>query len=219
MQFVGKAADPNAPADNFDPDAPLRSDAPNDPRSPVINEVDIDPGLPVTVRRLGLFEGLDQFGRLQPLLGAETEENVIESLIWADPIMENPSVGDVEEWEIYNTTADAHPIHFHLVRFRIVNREDFTGTVTTKQQQEHDGSTGVGKKLTGISLAGNVVAPGENDPEFGWKDTAVMLPGQVTRIRAKFDKAGRYVWHCHILSHEDHEMMRPYHVGPIPPGD
>ena len=44
----------------------------------------------------------------------------------------------------------------------------------------------------------------ENAP----KDTVTALPGQVTRIRATFDKPGRYVWHCHILSHEDHEMMR-----------
>jgi spore coat protein A len=43
-----------------------------------------------------------------------------------------------------------------------------------------------------------------------------MLPNQVTRVIAKFDLNGRYVWHCHILSHEDHEMMRPFQVGPIP---
>jgi spore coat protein A len=227
MQFVGTAPDPNTPADNFDPEAPLRSDEPNDPLFPVIKEVDIDPGPPVTVRRLGLFEGLDEFGRLQPLLGAEVEENVIESLTWSDAVTENPGVGDVEEWEVYNTTADAHPIHLHLVRFRIVNREDFDfegddtveDVLQTKEQIQHDGSSGVGFKVNidDIPLIGNPVPPPAN--EAGWKDTAVMLPGQVTRIRARFDRPGRYVWHCHILSHEDHEMMRPYYAGPIPPGE
>lgn len=221
---VSLALDTSRP-DEFDPADPLRSDEPNDPRSPVINEIDIDPGPPVTVRRLGLFEGLDEFGRLQPLLGAETEEDVIESLIWADPITENPGVGDVEEWEVYNATEDAHPIHLHLVRFRIVDRQSFEQKdgadpfLTTKQQQQHDGTFGVGLKLNldNIQLVDDAAAPPPE--EAGWKDTAVMLPGQVTRVRAKFDRPGRYVWHCHILSHEDHEMMRPYHVGPVPPGD
>ncbi|MDJ0801088.1 MAG: multicopper oxidase domain-containing protein [Calothrix sp. MO_167.B12] len=50
------------------------------------------------------------------------------------------------------------------------------------------------------------------DNEKGWKDTVVANPGEVTRVIAKFDRRGRYVWHCHILSHEDHEMMRPYEI-------
>ena len=63
----------------------------------------------------------------------------------------------------------------------------------------------------------NVKVIGQPKPpevyEAGWKDTAIMYPGEVTRITAQFDRPGRYVWHCHILSHEDHEMMRPYYVG------
>jgi hypothetical protein len=50
----------------------------------------------------------------------------------------------------------------------------------------------------------------------GWKDTVQVHPGETVRVIAKFDKEGLYVWHCHILSHEDNEMMRPYYVGPIP---
>ncbi|MCS7259945.1 MAG: multicopper oxidase domain-containing protein, partial [Anaerolineae bacterium] len=52
--------------------------------------------------------------------------------------------------------------------------------------------------------------------EAGYKDTVIAYPGQVTRIKAKFDIEGLFVWHCHILEHEDNEMMRPYYVGPIP---
>jgi bilirubin oxidase len=63
--------------------------------------------------------------------------------------------------------------------------------------------------------------PGGNSPvepwETGWKDTVIAYPGEVTRIKAKYDLPGFYVWHCHIVEHEDNEMMRPYHVGPIPP--
>jgi spore coat protein A len=114
-------------------------------------------------------------------------------LLWADPITENPGVGDVEEWAIYNVTEDAHPIHIHLVQFEVIGREVIGG---------------------GISVAGS------NDPlpwETGFKDTVISYPGEVTRVKMKFDYEGFYVWHCHIVDHEDNEMMRPYHVGPIPP--
>ncbi len=152
---------------------------------------------PVRTRQLILFEGVDEFGRLQPLLGTVAGG----TRLWADPITENPNVGDVEVWEIYNTTPDAHPIHLHLVTFQILNRQRFRAMV---------GPTGA---LTGIRLLGQP-KPAEAN-ELGPKDTAQMFPGEVTRIVAKFDRPGRYVWHCHILSHEDHEMMRPYYVGPV----
>jgi spore coat protein A len=70
-----------------------------------------------------------------------------------------------------------------------------------------DDATG---KLSNIRLLGQPKM--FNVDEDGWKDTYVMLPGEVTRVIAKFDLAGRYEWHCHILSHEDHDMMRPFEV-------
>jgi spore coat protein A len=161
-------------------------------------------------RQLVLFEGLDNFGRLQPLLGTLAEG----SLAWFETITENPMLDDVEVWEVYNSTEDAHPIHLHLVAFQIINRESFEGWVEEKDQPQHDGSTGVGGILHITSLGGDSRDPEPN--EDGWKDTAIMLPGEVTRVIAKFDLPGRYVWHCHILSHEDHEMMRPYFVGTMP---
>jgi FtsP/CotA-like multicopper oxidase with cupredoxin domain len=54
--------------------------------------------------------------------------------------------------------------------------------------------------------------------EDGWKDTVIAYPGQVTRMRMRFTHAGQFVWHCHIVEHEDNEMMRPYRIGPIQPG-
>ncbi|MCB0270602.1 MAG: multicopper oxidase domain-containing protein [Calditrichaeota bacterium] len=166
-------------------------------------------------RNLVLFEGMDEFGRLQPLLGTMDKG----SQAWFEPITENPMLNDVEVWEVYNTTADAHPIHLHLVSFQILDRRPFEGEVEEKPQPMHDGSFGIGGKLVGHSIEFTGPAEGPDDHEAGWKDTAVMLPGQVTRVIAKFDRPGRYVWHCHILSHEDHEMMRPFHVGPQYPLD
>jgi len=114
-------------------------------------------------------------------------------MLWMDPITENPTLGGVEEWALYNLTEDAHPMHIHLVQFEVVGREAIGG---------------------GPSVAGS------NGPlpwETGFKDTVISYPGEVTRVKMKFDYPGFYVWHCHIVEHEDNEMMRPYHVGPIPP--
>ena len=171
---------------------------------------------PVTrTRQLGLFEGMDEYGRLQPLLGAkgsETYPNNIRSLGWFEPITENPGLNDIEIWEVFNATVDAHPFHVHLVAFEVLNRESFTATATEVTQPQHNGKEGKGNVLSDIVLGGDARNPAAN--ERGPKDVVLALPGEVTRIKMKFDRPGRYVHHCHILSHEDHEMMRPYHVGP-----
>ncbi|MER5626231.1 multicopper oxidase [Streptosporangium sp. NPDC002544] len=105
-------------------------------------------------------------------------------LLWDDPITENPVLNSTEVWELYNFTADAHPIHIHEVQFQVVDRQPVHGS------------------------------PRPPEPwERGFKDTVIALPGEITRVKAKFDLPGRYVWHCHILEHEDNEMMRPYQVG------
>ena len=147
-------------------------------------------------RKLILFEAEDEYGRLKPMLG--TVENGV--LQWHDPISENPKLNDTEIWEIYNETEDAHPIHLHLVSMQLINRQKFNAMI------DHENG-----RPTNIRLVGQPQAPGAD--EQGWKDTWVMNPGEVTRVIAKFDIEGLYVWHCHILSHEDHEMMRPYYVG------
>jgi spore coat protein A len=158
-------------------------------------------------RNLVLFEGSDEYGRLMPLLGTLSDG----SLTWSDPITENPMKNDIEVWEVYNATGDAHPIHLHLVAFQIINREPIISyEFTEKDQLSHSGAEITGGKISDVVLSGNPRDPEEN--EKGWKDTAVMLPGEVTRVIAEFNRDGRYVWHCHILSHEDHEMMRPYEV-------
>ena len=116
---------------------------------------------------------------------------------WSMPVTENPTLDSVEIWELLNFTDDSHPIHLHMVRFQILDRRSFE-----PEAYYHGGN---------IQYIGPVVVPAAN--EMGWKDTVQVHPGMVTRIIVKFEGyVGRYVWHCHILEHEDNEMMRPYEV-------
>ena len=149
-------------------------------------------------------DGNEVEGPIEALLGTVDAGITVERL-WMDPVTENPAVGDTEVWEIYNTTADAHPMHIHEVAFEVVNRE---GLVLGGEEGE--------EVVQPIRLDGNVTPP---EPwETGVKDTVVALPGQVTRVRARFSTPGQFVWHCHIVEHEDNEMMRPYRIGPEQPG-
>jgi spore coat protein A len=166
-------------------------------------------------RQLMLFEAIDHFGRLQPLLGTiDPNAPADGTFLWDDSITENPGLNDTEVWEVHNATVDAHPIHLHLVKFQILDRQKYTADVVPKINTDHDGNQTQGGALRNVKYKGQPKRPGAY--EAGWKDTAIMYPGEVTRIIAMFDKSGRYVWHCHILSHEDHEMMRPFYVGPMP---
>lgn len=126
---------------------------------------------------------------------------------WDDPVTEDPRAESIEIWTFVNATGDVHPIHLHLVRFQVLNRQPFDAQTYLQS----------GKLMfTGIPI------PPEANERPGWKDTVKTYPGYVTRVIQRFNlpsgvKIGggekyRYVWHCHILEHEDNEMMRPYHV-------
>ncbi|HEY1115827.1 MAG TPA: multicopper oxidase domain-containing protein [Chitinophagaceae bacterium] len=160
-------------------------------------------------RKLLLFEGTDELGRLKAMLGtvgdADDEEDEYGPMGWMDPITENPALNSTEIWEIYNTTADAHTIHLHMVHMQLLSRQRFMA-----RPAREDGKL----RESDIRLLGNPKEPGPE--EKGWKDTYIMYPGEVTRIITRFGIPGLSVWHCHILSHEDHEMMRPYFIGTMP---
>ena len=192
------------------PDRPLPANL-----RPLLGPVPI-PAAAVRTRKILLFEGTDSINRLQTMIGIvdNSRPTLNGTLNYRDPITENPQVGDTEIWEFYNATADAHPIHMHLVDFRVLGRQKFSGTIAPKTNS--DGSAGGVLDEASIRLRGMPRAPGAE--EAGKKDTAKMFPGEVTRVIAKFNRPGEYVVHCHILSHEDHEMMRPYYVGAIPAG-
>jgi spore coat protein A, manganese oxidase len=131
-------------------------------------------------------DGGEPFGPKAALLGTIAGGAGI-PLGWDDPITENPAVGATEMWELHNFTEDAHPIHIHEILFEVVNREQIENGVVRSPEPWEAGAR---------------------------KDTVIAYPGEITRVKATYDRAGLFVWHCHIVEHEDHEMMRPYRIGP-----
>lgn len=146
-----------------------------------------------SMRNLKLVGSTDKYGR--PLL-------LLDNKKWMDPVTETPRVGATEIWSLMNLTGFTHPIHVHLIQFQILDRRPFDLDLYNKS----------GK----IVYTGPATPPEPN--ERGWKDTVPAPSAQITRIIIKFvPYTGNYVWHCHILEHEDHDMMRPLKV--IDPGN
>jgi spore coat protein A, manganese oxidase len=129
--------------------------------------------------------------------------SLINDAHWDDPITERPTAGSTEIWRIINRTDDAHPIHVHLTQFQILDRQPF-------DVDRHS-----------LIFTGPAVPPPDHE-QFGLKDTVQSYPGEVVRLLIKFDlptgtlvrrdEMFRYVFHCHMLEHEENEMMRPYEV-------
>lgn len=170
----------------------------------------VPPGVPL--RRLTLNEGFDEFGRLLQTIGTDQPVTVEgkRAVDFGRSYESTPSEvvnqGGVEVWEILNLTADTHPIHFHLVNVQLLSRQAFS--------TNYQGGP--------PHWLGPVAAPEAN--ELGWRETVRMNPGEATRVMLRFALPGglpfsvppsprtggnEYVWHCHILEHEEHDMMRP----------
>jgi spore coat protein A len=164
-------------------------------------------------RQLTLNEDFDDYGRLIQTLGTTSSLGTNNQglntwgLPYTSTATETPSAGAIEVWQLFNLTGDTHPIHFHLVNVQIIQRQGFTGDPSS-----------------GIFLVGSPFPPDPN--EIGWKETVRMNPGEVTTIIMQFNLptlpasmgnplsprtpgGHEYVWHCHILEHEEHDMMRP----------
>jgi len=167
---------------------------------------------PCTVRDLTLNEAFDLYGRLTQMIGTTTPAvatnargmgSVAYGQEYLAPATENVAEGSVEVWRVFNLTADTHPLHFHLINCQILSRQPF-------------------KLVSGV-FTPTGVARGPEPNELGWKETVQMHPGEVTSVIMKFDLpdtpfavppsprtgGNEYVYHCHILEHEEHDMMRP----------
>lgn len=165
----------------------------------------------VPVRYLTLNEDFDEHGRLIQFLGTDQPVNPgAKTLLFGREYGATPTevvpAGSIEVWEIINLTGDTHPIHFHLVNVQVLSRQAFFANRYAGGAPTYKGAP---------------IAPDPN--ELGWKETVRMNPGEVTRVHIKFDLpavpftvpasprtgGNEYVWHCHILEHEEHDMMRP----------
>jgi spore coat protein A len=154
----------------------------------VVSFARLDESASVITRDFVLAERLDAQGRS---LGVRINDKGYD-----DPVTEFVKLGSVEKWRFINTTDDAHPMHLHLVQFQIVERQGFNPAAL------QNGA---------LQLVGTPRPPAPN--EAGWKDTAIVHPRDVLTILVRFDGyTGRYVFHCHMLEHEDNDMMRPYEV-------
>jgi len=160
------------------------------PRDLVLAEEDTSDGFPVHVRLGTLREG---------------------PLPWAAPATEIIQLDSTEIWRVANTTDDAHPIHLHLIDFEVLDRIPYDADAFSAAQQAWLDGTGplpvLDDFVTGPPLPRLL-------GDIGPKDTVLMYPGTITRIIARFDRAGSYVWHCHIIEHEDNDMMRPLEIVP-----
>jgi spore coat protein A len=148
----------------------------------------LDPAQALVTRDFVLSERLDPQGGS---LGVRINDKGYD-----DPVTEFPKLGSIEKWRFINMTDDAHPMHLHLVHFQILERQGFD----------------YGAFLQGkLQLVGTPRPPAAN--EAGWKDTAIVSPREVLTIIIPWEGyTGRYVYHCHMLEHEDNDMMRPFEV-------
>ncbi len=221
MEFAVAAADANTPAETSTPAANLVLSSEPKNTAPVktthrnaLIEND-SKKICVTVDAAGVLTVVGQFATPQTDLATACKgidvaaipfgptEVYIGTLVggipqpqsWADPVTDASTNGDTDIFEMYNFTVDAHPMHLHGARMQVVNRE----------QLVIDPLTGV--PVIPAAVTGKVDAP--RLTESGYKDIVVANPGMVTRIKATFEVSGLYVWHCHIVEHEDNEMMVP----------
>jgi spore coat protein A, manganese oxidase len=166
-------------------------------------------GEPDKVRNLTLHEMMSEYADIPIMALLGTAEKGMQ--FWESPVTERMILGQTEIWQMANLTVDAHPIHIHQVMFQVLDRIPIDAEAYAEAQMEYLEGSGAGPAPDPMAFAAGDAEPPE-EWENGWKETVIAYPDQITRIKAQFDLPGLYVWHCHILEHEDNEMMRPFIV-------
>ena len=177
-------------------------------------------GAPVRTRYITLEEVLDKAGNPLRL--------EINGRMFEDPVDETPATDTIEDWSFVNISADTHPIHMHLTNFQVMGRTRLDGLgYAAALAAARAGQSGAPPLLPNNTIDPTPYLLGPEAPpranERGWKDTVGANPNEVTRIRQRFDLPAaaktsgiaedlQYVFHCHILEHEDNDMMRPFNV-------
>jgi spore coat protein A len=135
-------------------------------------------------------DGAARVRSLQLVRSPDNNECSCQGKRWTDASSENFAQDEPEIWEIQNTTPGTHPIHLHLEAFQVLDRSGLFGEIPLSPE------------------------------DMGWEDTFPVNAGETVRLMVKFEQyTGTFVWHCHILELEDHEMMRPFRVVPVPEPD
>lgn len=179
---------------------------------------------PSRIRNLSLVEILDAASG-EPVMG------LLNNVMWDTAQIETPSANTLEQWNIINTTGDTHPMHIHLIQFRLLGRQTFDvpGYMAAVYPSLDPTTMGTGPWPVPSADAFALGSMKQPSPgETGWKDTIQANPGEITRLLVPFGTqipgvgpggvpfgktfTGDYAWHCHILDHEDNEMMQKYKV-------
>jgi FtsP/CotA-like multicopper oxidase with cupredoxin domain len=152
---------------------------------------------------------------------------LLDGQTWSAPVSEKPTLGSTEDWVLVNPTMDVHPIHVHLVQFQIVKHQSIDSTAYINAWKSLNGDPPLNhptKNVPSLEPFFTGTSSGPTSSEEGWKDTVLVNPGEMVTIRIRWaEQDGNpypfdatvgpgYVWHCHLLEHEDNEMMRPYIV-------
>ncbi len=198
---------PRELATDYRPPAPDSLDgAPRRAIALVERELEGEPNV-LTMRELAIAPD-DHAGPLLTITEAEqTTRYRTVAAHFEDATTFFPMLGQHEVWQLINLTGDTHPIHLHLDPFQILSRRPIRSEIP----EDGTGDLAIAASVTLGRDPDDELDHAIDDNERGLKDTIRVNPNEIVEIVVRFTTyAGRYMYHCHILEHEDRDMMRPF---------